>query len=60
VVILVLGWPVLLAGGVAGLVTGWLVTRTTRPWLGLIVGMLIGLAVAVVGFVAYADGSILP
>ena len=53
-VILVLGWPVLCICGVAGLAVGWLVTRKTRPWLGSIVGMLVGLAMAVIGFVAAA------
>ena len=55
-----LGWPALLAGGAVGLVTGWLFARRTRPWLGSIVGMLIGLAVAVIGFVAFANGLIGP
>ena len=54
VVILVLGWPALLAGGVAGLVIGWLVLRKTRPWLGPAVGMLAGLAIGAIGFFAYA------
>ncbi len=53
-VIVVLGWPVLLAGGVAGLVVGWLIARKTRPWLGAIVGMLTGLALAAIGVVAFA------
>jgi len=44
VVIVVLGWPVLLAGGVAGLIIGWLIVRKTRPWLGSIAGMVTGLA----------------
>ncbi len=60
VVILVLGWPVLLAGGVAGLVIGWLIVRKTRPWLGSIAGMVTGLAIAAIGVFAFADGLIGP
>jgi hypothetical protein len=60
VVILVLGWPVLLAGGVAGLVIGWLILRRTRPWLGSIAGVLAGVAISVAGVFAYADGLIGP
>ncbi len=59
VVILVLGWPVLLAGGIVGLIIGWLILRRTRPWLGSIVGMLAGLVLGVIGFFAYA-GLIAP
>jgi hypothetical protein len=59
-VILVLGWPVLLCGGFVGLVVGWLIVRKTWPWLGSIVGMLAGLVLGVIGFVAYADGWIGP
>lgn len=54
VVILALGWPVLLAGAVAGLVIGWLIRRRTRPWLGSFVGLVAGLALALVGLLAYA------
>jgi hypothetical protein len=54
VVILVLGWPALLAGGVAGLVVGWLILRKTRPWLGSISGTLVGLALGAIGFLAFA------
>ncbi len=60
VVILVLGWPVLLAGGVVGLVVGWLILRRTRPWLGSIVGTLIGLVIGAISFFAFADGLIGP
>ncbi len=60
VVILVLGWPVLLAGVAAGLIIGWLVARKTRPLLGAMVGMLVGLVVAVIGGIAAADGLIAP
>jgi hypothetical protein len=59
-VIVVLGWPVLLAGGIVGLIVGWLIARKTRPWLGSIVGMLTGLVIGVIGFFAYADGLIGP
>ena len=59
-VVLVLGWPVLLAAGVAGLLIGWLIGRKTRPWLGSIAGLLAGLAISVVGVFAYADGLIGP
>ena len=59
-VILVLGWPVLLAGGIAGLIVGWLIVRKTRPWLGSIGGMLAGLVLAVIGVFAFADGLIGP
>ena len=57
-VIVVLGWPVLLAGGVAGLVIGWLILRKTRPWLGSIAGLLAGLAISVIGVFAFASGLI--
>ena len=60
VVIVVLGWPALLAGAVAGLVVGWLILRKTRPWLGSIVGTLIGLVLGVIGVFAFADGLIGP
>ena len=60
IVIVALGWPVLLGGGVAGLIIGWLILRKTRPWLGSIAGMLAGLAIAAIGLVAYADGLIGP
>ncbi len=59
-VIVVLGWPVLLVGGVAGLIIGWLISRKTRPWFGSIVGVLAGLAISLIGVFAYADGLIGP
>lgn len=53
VVIVVLGWPVLLAGGIVGLVIGWLIARKTRPWLGSIAGLLAGLVLGAIGFFVY-------
>ena len=57
---MVLGWPALLAGAVAGLAVGWLIGRKTRPWLGSIVGTLVGLVIGVIGVFAFADGLIGP
>ncbi len=59
-VIIVLGWPALLTGGIVGLVVGWLILRRTRPWLGSIVGTLIGLVIGAMSFFAFADGLIGP
>ncbi len=59
-VIVVLGWPVLLGGAVAGLVVGWLIARKTRPYLGSVLGMLAGLVLGVIGVFAFADGLIGP
>ena len=60
VVIVVLGWPALLAGAIAGLLIGWLIRRKMRPWLGSIVGALAGLALGAIGVFAFADGLIGP
>jgi hypothetical protein len=54
VVVLVLGWPLLLAGALVGGLVGWRLARRRRPWLGAVVGALIGAVVGGIGFLAYS------
>jgi hypothetical protein len=53
-IVIVLAWPLLLAGAAVGALIGWRIGRKRRPWLGLTVGLLAGLAVSAGGFIVYA------
>jgi hypothetical protein len=52
VVVLILAWPLLIAGGLIG-AAGWVAGRGRRPWTGAVAGMLAGVAAAAAGFVVY-------
>jgi hypothetical protein len=51
--VLILAWPLLIAGGLIGAAAGWVAGRGRRPWTGAVAGMLAGVAAAPAGFVVY-------
>ena len=57
IVVLILGWPLLLAGAGIGAAIGWRIGRRRRPWLGLAAGVLAGVGVSAAGFAAWATWS---
>lgn len=53
IIVLILAWPLLIAGALVGAFVGWTVRRKRGRWTGLIAGMLAGLVVAAAGFIIY-------
>jgi hypothetical protein len=54
VIVMVLGWPFLLAGAAIGALAGWRAALRWWPWFGAVIGAIVGVIAGAIAFLAYS------